>query len=375
MEKTPKMTVCRNCNTTISANAKICPSCGAKNKKPFYQRGWFVVLAVIVVIGIIGAIGGGGGSKGEKFEWSDIELSNILPEPTSSVGKILSNSDEHLSIYIHKISKDEYNDYLDECQSIGFTVESDKSENNYNAYNEAGYELSLWYNDRDKELHIDLDAPMEMGTLQWPTSEIASLLPVPKSTVGTVSRESSDGFLIYVGGTSKDDYAAYVDECSARGFSIDYDRGDTFYYANNAEGYRISLRYQGNNVMSVEIEKAEEADSDATTASDSEAAPSTSAPEDNNPSEELVDGMRPEFKAAMDSYEAFYDEYCDFMKAYADNPTDLGLLADYADMMSKAADMSEKFDAWNEDEMNDAELKYYLEVSNRVAQKLLEVAQ
>ena len=77
----------------------------------------------------------------------------------------------------------------------------------------------------------------------------------------------------------------------------------------------------------------------------------------------------------MDSYEAFYDEYCDFMRKYADNPTDLGLFADYADMMLEAADMSEKFDAWNEDEMNDAELKYYLEVSNRVAQKLLEVAQ
>ena len=85
--------------------------------------------------------------------------------------------------------------------------------------------------------------------------------------------------------------------------------------------------------------------------------------------------MRPEFKEAMNSYEAFYDEYCDFMKEYADNPSDLTLLSEYTDMMSKAADMSEKFDAWNEDEMNDAELKYYLDVNNRVAQELLEVAQ
>ncbi len=91
--------------------------------------------------------------------------------------------------------------------------------------------------------------------------------------------------------------------------------------------------------------------------------------------EALIDGMRPEFKEAMDSYEGFYDKYCDFMKKYAEDPSDLTMLAEYADMMSKAADMSEKFDAWDEDEMNNAELKYYLEVNNRVAQKLLEVSQ
>lgn len=382
MAKNPKMVICKNCNAPIPENTKICPSCGAKNKKPFYKRAWFIILAVIVVIGIIRIIGGGSGNKGEKFKWTDMELSNILPEPKSNVGRILSNSDEHLSIYIHKTSKDEYNDYLDECQSIGFTVESDKSENNYAAYNEAGYKLSLWYNDRDDELHIALDAPMEMGTLQWPTSEIASLLPIPKSTVGTISRESSDGFYIYVGEISKDDYDTYVNECSEKGFSVDYEKGDTYYRADNADGYHISLSYQGNRVMTIEIEKPEETAPIATPNTDN-----PSASEDNDAlsantsntapggATDLVDGMRPEFKEAMDSYEAFYDEYCNFMKKYADNPTDIELLAKYADMMSKAADMSEKFDAWNEGELNNVELNYYLEVNNRVTQKLLEIAQ
>ena len=89
--------------------------------------------------------------------------------------------------------------------------------------------------------------------------------------------------------------------------------------------------------------------------------------------EELVDGMRSEFKEAMDSYEAFYDEYCDFMKKYNDNPSDLKLLAEYADMLSEAADMDEAFEEWDEEAMNDAELKYYLEVNNRVMQKLVDV--
>lgn len=90
---------------------------------------------------------------------------------------------------------------------------------------------------------------------------------------------------------------------------------------------------------------------------------------------ETADSIRPDFKAAMDSYEAFYNEYYDFMKKYMENPTDLTLLGEYADMMSKSTEMSQSFEAWNEADMNDAELSYYLEVSNRVAQKLLEVAQ
>lgn len=91
--------------------------------------------------------------------------------------------------------------------------------------------------------------------------------------------------------------------------------------------------------------------------------------------EELVDGMRPEFKEAMDSYEAFYDEYCSIVKKYTENPSDIKLLADYTDMLTKAAEMSEKFNAWENNDMNNAELKYYLDVNNRVTKKLLEISE
>lgn len=49
MSKQPKMSVCRNCNAPIGKNARICPSCGAKNTKPFYQKWWFVLLIIIII--------------------------------------------------------------------------------------------------------------------------------------------------------------------------------------------------------------------------------------------------------------------------------------------------------------------------------------
>lgn len=48
--------------------------------------------------------------------------------------------------------------------------------------------------------------------------------------------------------------------------------------------------------------------------------------EDAKVETELVDGMRPEFKEEMDNYEAFYDEYCDIMKKYVENPSDRNYL-------------------------------------------------
>lgn len=102
---------------------------------------------------------------------------------------------------------------------------------------------------------------------------------------------------------------------------------------------------------------------------------SAEEPASTNPPDDLVNGMRPAFVEAMDSYEAFYDDYCEFMKKYSANPTDITLLAEYAKMTSKLLDIESKFKAWDDSDMNNAELSYYIEVQGRITQKLLEVAQ
>ena len=88
----------------------------------------------------------------------------------------------------------------------------------------------------------------------------------------------------------------------------------------------------------------------------------------------LVDGMRPEFKEAMDRYEDFYNQYCDCMEKYSDNPSDLELLAEYTKLLSKEAEVRKAFEKWDEDEMNDAELSYYIDVNARIQKRLLAVS-
>ena len=393
---------CNQCGTEFEG--KFCPECGAKNevetpvtpppvqqqqvyqqptpaatkpkkkKKPFFLRWWFILLAIIVV-GVIALSAGGGG---EKIVWDDIILGDMLPEPPANKGEIHTNAADELWIDINDLSDKQFNDYVAACKEKGFTVDAESNSSSYDAYNAEGYKLSLGHYGSDADMSIQLEAPMEMTTITWPTSAAGKQLPTPKSTTGKFSYEHDDSFFVYVGNTSKADYAEYVNACSEKGFNVDFDKGEDYYYADNSEGWHISVRYEGNNIMSIDIDAPNEDDDNDTTPS-TDSSTQTSEPDttEKEPDKDTSNnsGIDPDFKAAMDSYEKFMDEYVAFMKKYKNNPSDLGLLADYADYMSKYADFVEDFEKWEDEEMNAAETAYYIDVQARVSKKLLEVAQ
>lgn len=82
-------------------------------------------------------------------------------------------------------------------------------------------------------------------------------------------------------------------------------------------------------------------------------------------------GVDPDLKAFLDSYEDFVDEYVEFMKKYMANPTDLSLLGEYSDMMSKYTDFATKIDKYDTNTMSTEDAAYYLEVTGRCTQKML----
>lgn len=232
--------------------------------------------------------------------------------------------------------------------------------------------MSLGHYGSNADMRIQLGAPMEMTTITWPTSTAGKQLPTPKSTTGKFSYERDDNFFVYVGNTSRADYAEYVNACSEKGFNVDYSKGDDYYYADNSEGWHISVRYVGNSIMSIDIDApSDDSSGNATTPSVEPGNPATTEKEPNKDTSN-DGGLDPDFKAAMDSYESFMDEYVAFMKKYEANPSDLGLLTDYANYMSKYADFVENFEKWEDEEMNAAETAYYIAVQTRVNKKLLE---
>lgn len=90
--------------------------------------------------------------------------------------------------------------------------------------------------------------------------------------------------------------------------------------------------------------------------------------------EEQAPELDPDFKAAMDSYEAFMNDYADFMEKYAESDDMTAMLGDYMDYMSKYQEAMDALEKIESQDMTDAELAYYLEVTNRVSQRLLEAS-
>lgn len=72
---------CKSCGHKIAKNAKICPSCGAKNKKPIFKKWWFWVVIVLLIIG---------GTSGGDDDTTPSEVDSVV----SSVEDVAEPSEE-----------------------------------------------------------------------------------------------------------------------------------------------------------------------------------------------------------------------------------------------------------------------------------------
>ncbi len=316
--------ICSRCGKEF--NGKFCEHCGApapssaaptpgtyptepmpakKKKKPIYKRWWFYVIVVIAAIAVISSISG---NKSEKIKWDDIILSEQLPEPPKNKGEIHENTAEKLWVDINKISDKQYNDYTEACKAKGFTVDPESDSTSYGAYNSEGYKLSLSHYGSEDEMKIELEKPIEMSSITWPTSKAGKQLPAPKSTKGKFTHENDDGFNVYIGNTSKDDYNSYVKACSDKGFTVNYDKGDSFYNADNSAGWHVSIKYEGNNIMSIDIDAPDE-DSTAPSASKDTTKQAEPKPTESKSEKSSTDKTKAHSTQGVSKYETIYNEY------------------------------------------------------------------
>ena len=85
-----KMIKCAICGEEIADNAKSCPKCGAKNKKPFYKKWWIWAVVAVVVIAVAGGNGGNNEtSDGENAsEKTPIVAEEVKKEKYEIVGEV-----------------------------------------------------------------------------------------------------------------------------------------------------------------------------------------------------------------------------------------------------------------------------------------------
>ena len=192
-----------------------------------------------------------------KYDWKSVVLAEVLPQPESPYGKIISNSSDCLSLDVTKTSAIQYKNYIEACKQKGFTIETETNDSIFYAFNDNGYKLSLSYYNYNSEMHIALDSALKMEKVIWPDSEMAKLLPVPKSSTGKICSNDENSFSIYIGNTTIDDYNTYVKACEEKGFTVDVQKGDKSFSAINADCYKLSVDYEGNNVIYISVSEPE----------------------------------------------------------------------------------------------------------------------
>lgn len=228
-----------------------------KVKKTLLARVIIAVIIVVLFAGIMLIRSGRGKSIIEEtatFEWPSNSIAMQVPKPPSDKGKITFNDDEMFWLEVYGINESQYESYIAECKNRGFSIEGEKDSISYQAYNEEGYFVQLLYLSSREELSIHVEAPQPMSEVQWPKSDIAKRLPVPKSSYGNIYWEADYGFVIYLGNTSKKDFWAYADACYDAGFTVDYEKGDTYFRADDSEGYHVNVEYRGNDVMFIRLD-------------------------------------------------------------------------------------------------------------------------
>lgn len=337
------------------------------------RRGCLVAVVVVVALLVIAGVSRCGGEGDERLDWPTSGLATMLPKPDSDAGSISTNDNEAFSADVDNYTQEQFDSYVAQCQEMGFTVEAMTDTDEFDAYSEDGHHLALSFSDSQESMDIDLEAPIEMGPISWPTTGAGSLVPAPTSTTGSIDSDSSGFFFAHVGETNEEAFAAYVDACSSAGFNVDYDRGDTWYSADNVDGVSLRVEYRGFNTMMVRVDVPDDADASPETSE-----PETTAPEAEAPTapDNSTTGGSSDFRATMDAYEAFMNEYCDFMETYSSDSSNIVAMAtDYADMMSRYEDAMEQIDAIDENSLSADDLAYYTEVMGRVSARLLEVGQ
>ena len=311
-----------------------------------------------------------------KYIWPDTELTQRLPKPESQYGEISVSTSDAFEIAVDKTNADSYQRYLAECRT---SFAEDVSEVlSYDAYDAEGYHLRLNYDKDDKQMKIRLEAPEQFDELQWPVSELASLLPSPQSHNGVVEIDTAQELAVRFAGMDKEAYRKYVDQVMEAGFTEDYKREDTVFTAYNQEGCYVEVTQHGHNNMTIVLQappeetpepevtpEAEPAEKTLETPEPTEAPAETAAP---------AAGVRPEFRKTMEDYEAFYDQYIDFMVKYQKSDNALAMMNDYMALLTKMSEWEKSIDSINEDELTDEELLLFNEVNLRVAGKLNQAA-
>ncbi len=228
--------------------------------------------------------------------------------------------------------------------------------------------------------------------ITWPDGDFAKKLPALANQKGKIYIDSSDRVSIELCDATQSSFDTYVKDAKKAGFTVDYEKSSYSYTAKDSEGNEVTVFFredeEDGNTMHITLEVPEsDDDSESQSSDDQQQSQNTQQDQQDQQDQQSQDTQQDQqdqqsdpaqvsadFKASMDSYEQFFDQYVEFMQKYKDSGDSVSMLADYAKMMEQYSDTMNKLNAVDQNSLSAADEAYYIEVMGRITQKLASVA-
>lgn len=82
-----KIIKCKICSNEIASNAKVCPSCGATNKRPLYKRPGLIV-AILIGVSVIGSLSIGVSTTTNSSPNKVVESKKVTESVAANTNKV-----------------------------------------------------------------------------------------------------------------------------------------------------------------------------------------------------------------------------------------------------------------------------------------------
>ena len=328
-------------NTNLNSNNNQKEEDTSKNQEKPKKKSFKILLATILPIIIMCIITSIFGPMLIKKAEQDrliktLVLASCLPELPVRPIEIKENSNTILKINQKNIDKQTYDQILAKVKEK-YPLDNQDISTSYEAYDSNGTEIIL--KPQFDTLEIKIRKLSHYGDIIWPTSGIALTIPKVASTRGIISINRDEYFSADIQYMTKEDLKNYFEQCKQYGYNSNIRTlNQTIYESKNQNGDRLSLRYDGGNVVSITVEQGRKKSQFSEL--------SNSQSNDNQVSNNEDDKVKQEFQKTMKEveqrlqqqketgidpkFQKLVDDYLRFMLAdywvkgvkYKANPTD-----------------------------------------------------
>ena len=325
------MMFCKVCGAEIAQSAKACPHCGATNKKPFYRRTWVIlVLVLIIVMGIIMCVLVSNSATRESSRYDSEQ------QPTSarrtSEGSFSSPAEASIDNPRHT------------CGDIAFVLP-------------ANYEMDS----KDQFKTVDGNAAIIF---------YEEVVDITDSSFRLYRKELLENLIKEIGNS---DFPFNPENISAAHYADCPACECEFNFSDNGASANGTLIIINNEIASKLVAVWFVYDNSAPYDYRSDFDNMMASASREDASANRSPGVSTDFRAVMDGYESFFNEYIAFMQKFQDSDNAIAMMSDYMEFLNKYAETMEALEAIDTSDLSTEDMAYYLEVTNRIQQKLLRI--